>query len=444
MVFRKNDTSTIAIVIVCLLVAVLSNILLPSISFSFLKRTDSKLNPNRNTHSTGSVNLTKETHPSSYNSTKGSAALTFTSGLTLSQLFNKVSGSVVDINILGNIFNKHILVNGSPETLVFGAEGSGFIYDQDGRIVTNYHVIAGGQIIYVRFIDGNAYSATVVGQDPYSDLAVLQVDPSALYREQIKPLHIGNSSFIQVGQPVVAIGSPAGLTGSVTQGIISQKNRVQLDISGRFWLGDMIQTDAAVTHGSSGGPLLDLMGNVVGVTEREIPSTTASSSSSASQLRLGEPGFNLAISSNTVQRIIPKLISDGSYKHAWLGVHVVDVIPIIAEQIGLAEAKGVIISSVTSGSPADKAGIKMVGNNSYYIIIGVDKRVIKDKSDLINYIESKVPGDNVILKVVRNNQIVHDITVSLGARPTLDQNLVGELATSERITSNNNILPQIN
>jgi serine protease Do len=208
----------------------------------------------------------------------------------------------------------------------------------------------------------------------------------------------------------------------------------------------MIQTDAAVTHGSSGGPLLDLNGNVIGVTEREIPSTTPSLSSSASQLRLGEPGFNLAISSDTVQRIIPKIISNGSYKHAWLGVHVVDVIPIIAEQMGLAEAKGVIISSVTPGSPADQAGIKVAGNNSSYIIIGVDKTVIKDKSDLINYIESKEPGDNVLLKVVRNDQIIHDISVRLGARPALDQNLVGQLATSERITgkNNNNILPQIN
>jgi S1-C subfamily serine protease len=425
MVFRKYNIPTAAIVIVCLLPAILSNLLLPSISFGFLKETDY--------HSITGSSI-NETQLSSYNLTKGSAALTSTSSLTISQVFNKVSGSVVDITILGNIVNKHILVNGSPETSVFGAEGSGFIYDEDGRIVTNYHVVAGGQIVYVRFIDGNAYSATIVGKDPYSDLAVLQVDPSALYREQIKPLHIGNSSLIQVGQPVIAIGSPAGLTGSVTEGIISQKNRVQLDISGRFWLGDMIQTDAAVTHGSSGGPLLDLNGNVIGVTEREIPSTKSSSSP---QLRLGEPGFNLAISSNTVQRTIPKLISNGSYKHAWLGVHVVDVIPIIAEQVGLAEAKGVIISSVTPGSPADLAGIKMAGNKSSYIIIGVDKRIIKDKSDLINYIESKAPGDDIRLRVLRNDQIVHDISLKLGSRPALDQSFVGELATSERITRNN-------
>ena len=193
------------------------------------------------------------------------------------QLFNQVKDSVVQINTKTNLFNPQVTIDGSPQLLEkLGGTGSGFIYDKDGDIVTNYHIInqVDNKSIYVTFLDGNSYPATVRGKDVHSDLAVLQIDASAISRgEPMQNLTLANSSAIQVGQPVIAIGSPAGLTGSMTWGIISQTSRVQQDPTSRFWVGDLLQTDAPTTHGSSGGPLLNLNGEVVGITESGVPGT---------------------------------------------------------------------------------------------------------------------------------------------------------------------------
>jgi S1-C subfamily serine protease len=328
-----------------------------------------------------------------------------------SELFNHVKNSVVEINVGGSIPNPHIIIGGKYMQQPFSAFGSGFIYDTDGHVVTNYHVISGANVISVRFLDGNSYSASILGEDVYSDLAVLQIDPSVFYGEQPipPPIPLANSSTVQVGERVVAIGNPLGLSGSMTQGIISQTNRATKDLTGRFWMSDLIQTDAAIDPGNSGGPLLDLNGKVLGVTEQEGLSTWGSNSIPAS-------GIGLAISSNTIQRVIPKLITHGIYKHAWLGIHIADVTPLIAETIGLKEAKGVLILDTLPGSPLNAEGIKFTSDNPN-IILGVDQNIVREKSDLISYINDKSPGDNVDLKVLESDGAIHDINIKLAERP---------------------------
>ena len=191
------------------------------------------------------------------------------SSAILSTLFSKVNGSVLEIITHGETSNPKISINGMPLGAAFESTGSGFIYDKRGNIVTNYHVIENAQQIYVKFSSGNSYPAKLIGQDIYSDLAVIQVRSSALFEERIIPLPLADSSSdYKVGDPVVAIGSPQGLNSSLSQGIISQVNRVNLDlITNTFFTGDLIQTDADINPGNSGGPLLNLNGEVIGVND---------------------------------------------------------------------------------------------------------------------------------------------------------------------------------
>jgi len=349
-------------------------------------------------------------------------------------LFNAVKDSVVRITVKGKIPNPQLLVNGTPVGIPFDSAGSGFIYDQDGHIVTNYHVVADANVISVRFLDGNIYPAKLVGVDKYSDLAVLQLEASAIFGEQPKPLPLANSSAIQVGEPVAAIGSPAGLTGSMTEGIVSQVNRIQLDpVTNRFFVGGLIQTDASITHGSSGGPLLNMKGEVVGVTERVFPDTTSGSS-------LGYiPGISYAISAGTLQNVIPQLIQYHHYRYPWLGIHVVDVTPDIAQHLSLGESKGVEVVSVTPGSPADLAGMKGIGTNyTASVILRINDTLVKQRSDLINYVQNKIVGQTVILGVLESDGLVHGINLRLGERPQGNSlNSGGYTGTLASMTSNN-------
>jgi S1-C subfamily serine protease len=173
----------------------------------------------------------------------------------ISDLFTKVKDSVIEIVTVGNVINPKITIDGAPLVYGGGGSGSGFVYDINGNIVTNYHVTQGADVIYVRFSSSNSYPATIIGEDPYSDLAVIQVDSSALFRENLKPLRIENSTDIQVGQQVFAVGNPRGLILSVSEGIISQIDRIDLNIiTGRYWTGGLIQTYAAINPGNLGGP----------------------------------------------------------------------------------------------------------------------------------------------------------------------------------------------
>ncbi|MGC1134344.1 MAG: trypsin-like peptidase domain-containing protein [Nitrososphaeraceae archaeon] len=327
-----------------------------------------------------------------------------TTGAIISDLFNKVKDSVIEIITVGDIINPKITIDGAPLVYGGGGSGSGFVFDINGNIVTNYHVTQGADVIYVKFSSGNSYPATIIGEDPYSDLAVIQVDSSALFRENLKPLQIENSSEMHVGQQVFAVGSPRGLTLSVSEGIISQINRIDLNIiTGRFWTGGLIQTDAAINPGNSGGPLLNLQGDVVGVNEYGLVDIATGAS---------EQGLNFAIGPATIQRVIPELISQGTYEHSWLGIEIADVTPLFADSVGLSDARGVFIKNVASEGPAEKAGI-----TPFSIIFSVDGNVVRDKSELIDYVENnKLPGDDISLNIITSDGNRSDITSVLEQR----------------------------
>jgi S1-C subfamily serine protease len=305
--------------------------------------------------------------------------------MALPQIYNQTMFSVVLIMV---------------ETSQGSAQGSGFVYDDEGRIITNNHVVEGASSIEITFIDGSIYSATIVGTDPYSDLAVIDVNvaPSLLH-----PLVLGNSSDLVVGETVIAIGNPYGLSNSMSAGIVSQLGR-ELSATGGYIIVDVIQTDAAINPGNSGGPMLNLRGEVVGMNTAILTTT-------------GEwQGIGFAIPSDTIKREVLSLIQSGSYSHPYLGITGRDMTPDIAGDVGLPNTtKGVQVVSVNSPGPS--AG-KLQSND---VIIGVDGYNVKTFYDLILYIErNKRPGDTVSLSVLRKSFLTWDlltVTITLGTRP---------------------------
>jgi S1-C subfamily serine protease len=289
--------------------------------------------------------------------------------------------------------------------------GSGFVYDTKGHIITNEHVIDGAETIQVNFLDGNVSSATVVGTDIYSDIAVIKVDSETT---TLRPVVLGSSSELTVGEPVAAMGNPFGLSDTLTVGIVSSLERT-LDATGGYVIIDMIQIDAAVNPGNSGGPLVNLKGQVVGV-------NTAIQSQTGTFI-----GIGFAIPSDTVKREIDDLIKTGSYKHPWLGITALEVNIVIADAISLKKPQGIIVIEVSSGSPAELAGL--IGINETIIVDGQDVPVGGDViievnsipvitlDDLVVYLERNThPGDSVVLGIIRDGQKL-DLTVTLGERP---------------------------
>lgn len=318
--------------------------------------------------------------------------------LTLTELFKYAEQSVVQISVQ----------KGGARGI-----GSGFIYDTVGHVVTNHHVVEGSSMVSVRFLDGTEYRARVVGVDPYTDLAVLKVDGVGM--DKLRPLPLGDSSRLQVGEQVAAIGNPFGLSGSMTAGIVSQLGRM-LETANGFNIPDVIQTDAAINPGNSGGPLLNMYGEVVGV-------NTAIAS------RTGEfAGIGFAIPSDTVKRIVPVLIEDGRYRHPWLGVSGRDVNAEIADILGLREARGFLVIDVVANSAAEKAGIKggsrtvvlsdgsriKVGGD---VIVAIDGNPVRKIEDILIYLQrSKSVGDQITLTVVRDGKVM-DVRATLLERP---------------------------
>lgn len=323
------------------------------------------------------------------------------------ELFEKVKNSVVRIDILAQDVNPRVTVNDEPILEApAGFIGSGFVYDKSGKIITNYHVVRGAQAILVKFLNGNGYKGTIVGVEPLVDLAVIQLDPSALYKEKLMPLSLADPSEIRVGTPVVAIGSPIGLTGSMTEGIISQVGRIQKALLfADTWVGDLIQTDAPITHGNSGGPLLNFEGKVVGVNDRGIPVAGMESQST-------EPNIGLAISAGTVKRVVDFLIANGTYTNPYLGAVISDIPAFFPEKVGLSEAKGAYILSVLPDGPAFTAKIEPKN-----VVIKADEKLILDKADLINYVQTKSPGDTLVLTIIDNSGIAKTFDVILGSMP---------------------------
>lgn len=287
--------------------------------------------------------------------------------------------------------------------------GSGFAFDSRGYLITNHHVIELARQIEITFYDKTVKKATIVGSDAYSDVAVLKLSQ---YTGPV--LTFGNSDKVQVGDNVIAIGSPFGLGGTVTSGIVSQKGRSLPGVGG-FSIPDVIQFDAAVNPGNSGGPLLNSQGEVIGITSARIESPR------------GAVGLGFAISSNLAKRVALSLLERGSYQHPYLGISATDVTPKIAEVMNLAVTKGVLITEVKSGSPAALAGLK-AGDRSIEIdgrkitiggdiIIAIDEVSVIGMSDLLGYLAlNKSPGQMVDLKIIRDGKEIK-VTLTLGIRP---------------------------
>jgi S1-C subfamily serine protease len=353
---------------------------------------------------------------SSPNVTTNSVQMTSIDSLTLTDLFEGTQQSVVQVSGIS-----------SEDNPFLGASlGSGFIYDNSGHVITNFHVIAGSNPddISITFIDGTVYRARVVGTDQYSDLAVLHVEDD-VPADNIIPLPLGNSSALRVGQEVVAIGNPFGLSGSMTEGIVSGLNRLIpvyqdpfSDVAApAFSIPDVIQTDAAINPGNSGGPLLNMQGEVVGINSA-IFSTTG-----------GFAGVGFAVPSNTIAKIAPILIERGTFQHPWLGVSGIDMTPEIAEAIGLGEPRGFLVIEAAPGGPADAAGVQ--GGNTPVqlagreivlggdVILAIDDRDVRKIDDVLGYLQQATQvGETVTLTVWRDGQIMN-IGMTLGARPSL-------------------------
>ena len=305
-------------------------------------------------------------------------------GTSLADIYNDVRASVV-------------LIQG--ETSNGGVQGSGFVYSFNGRtvVLTNYHVVQDTSGLSVTFHDGHGYSATVLGTDPYSDLAVISVSSDAPASE-FKPLTIVSSSTLGVGEPVIAIGNPYGLVGSLTTGVVSATGRsITEDTAGGYAIANIIQTSTPINPGNSGGPLLNAVGNVVGI-------TTAIVSDSQ--------GLGFAIPSDTILREVSALTTAGSYHgHSYLGVRGTDMDYATAKQTGANVTYGWQISTIVSGGPSD--GKLHVGD----IIVAMDGQRIRNNDDLASYLEEHtLPGDNITLTVVRGKSQL-DVTVILGTRP---------------------------
>jgi serine protease Do len=343
-----------------------------------------------------------------------SASISVSDALTLPQIFNKTENSVVQITSTSPISNSLVLRNGEQIPQNGVALGSGFVYDQDGHILTNYHVISDPNSVEVTFVDGDSYSAKIIGQDPYSDIAVLRITDDG-FQKQIPPLKAANSSALQVGEQVIAIGNPFGLSGTLTSGVISQMGRVlPNDITG-YSISNIIQTDAAINPGNSGGPLLNTKGEMVGVNTAIFSNTGLYS------------GVGFAIPSNMVQKVVSSLLKNGSYEHPYMGISGITVSPEISNATHLNDTKGILVVDITADSPADKAGIRggdvltavdgqdiRLGGD---VIVAVDNQSVRAMEDLLSYLEEqKAVGDNIELSVIRDGKTQH-IDMILAARP---------------------------
>ncbi len=338
--------------------------------------------------------------------------------LLLINLYERVNPSVV--NILVTVENG-LADNLQQDLFPTQGQGSGFVYDKAGHIVTNNHVIAEAAEVEVTFHDGSSATATVVGSDPDSDLAVVKVEVLA---ESLRPVAWGDSDQLHVGQRAVAIGNPFGLSGSLTTGIISALGR-SLPTENAFNIPDIIQTDAAINPGNSGGPLLNSQGEVIGVNTAIVPRLSD----------LGERSFlgvGFAIPSNLVKRVVSGLIENGKYEHPWIGFQGNTVIPEIAEAMKLPQASGALIRQVISGSPADKAGLRggtrdiilkdgrdvKIGGD---VILKIEDEDVKTFEDLISFLSRRgVVGETVTLTVLRNGK-EQTIELTLEARPAAEE-----------------------
>ena len=313
--------------------------------------------------------------------TVGSATPAASAGsTTVGQIYKRTAASVVEIT-----------VTSTGQATPFGdgqgtqqAQGSGFVYDTQGHVITNQHVVDGARTVSVRFANGKTYSAKVVGTDPSTDIAVIKVDAPA---SALRALTLADSSAVEVGDGVIAIGSPFGLEQTVTTGIVSALHR-QITAPNNFTIDNAIQTDAAINHGNSGGPLLDLNGKVIGVNS-QIESDSG-----------GNDGIGFAVPSDTVGKIADALISGGSVEHAYLGVATEDA------------TGGARLAEVRSGTPASRANLQ-----SGDVVTRFDGTAVASADELRRLVDAKSPGDTVEVTVRRDGKSI-TVDVTLGTRPS--------------------------
>ena len=319
--------------------------------------------------------------------TNASNVVSLQTSSVLTDLFNYIENSVVQITSQSNAttLRNNALVG---QTTAFG---SGFVYDNQGHIITNDHVIEGHKIVDVKFADGNTYKAKVIGMDSSTDLAVLQIADN-FSNERLIPLTFGNSSLLQVGQEVAAIGNPFGLQNLMTEGIISGLRVLLPNNQTGFLIPDVIVTDVPFNPGNSGGPLLNMRGEIIGI------NTAIARANQFSEL-------SYSIPSNIIKKIVPQLIAHGSYIHPWLGVTGVSLTPDLEHGTGLPmNYKGVVVTSIQPDSPAAKVNLQPITvKHMGDIIIAIDGHVVKRFEDIISYIEStKSVGNTIIVKLLRN------------------------------------------
>lgn len=342
--------------------------------------------------------------------------------LVLSNVYDRVSPSVVNIEVSYDV----------PGTaFVDLSRGSGFIYDMQGHIITNAHVVSGGRSIRVTFNDGYVAEAELVGLDTYSDLAVIRVDVPL---DRLNPLALADSDLVRVGQRAIAIGNPFGLNSSMTVGIVSGVGRtlrsaelIDINAVPGFQNPSIIQVDTPINPGNSGGPLLNSRGEVIGV------NTAIRTDNGVFQ------GVGFAVPSNTLRRVAPELIENGSVNYAWIGISVMPEedgfgVSGLAEPLSLPVRSGVLIRGVTVGSPADKAGL--LGGERFIevrdrqvctggdIIVAVDGRFVNRMDELVAYlVMHTAPGDTITLRIVRGED-TFEVPVLLEPRPTSGLNVV--------------------
>jgi S1-C subfamily serine protease len=339
--------------------------------------------------------------------------------LPLKTIFKQVENSVVQITskipTTTGIPNPSNQSSSNVSTL-----GSGFVYDKQGHIVTNGHVVGYSPIVDVTFLNGNRYTAMVVAKDIYSDIAVLQIFQNASHPQRqllssLKPLVLGNSSNIEVGDQVIAIGNPFGLSDTMTTGIVSGIGRsLPTSVGGGFSIPNIIQTDAPINPGNSGGPLLDTQGKMIGMNTAILSGTNVFS------------GIGFAIPSNTITKIVPVLIQKGYYPHPYLGLVFGTLTSDLAQDTGMpVNLKGAYVDSLMKNGPGDKARIHGSTIDQYSkkhlgdVIIAADGHNITTSDDLVSYIgQHKSVGDNITLTVYRNGHTI-DLKATLSARPSL-------------------------
>jgi len=326
-----------------------------------------------------------------------------------------------DVPGLPNPFNGPNGPNGSPfngpdgETPALRGEGSGFVWDENGHVVTNNHVVTGAEKVEVVFADGTSAPATVLGADPSSDLAVVKIDVPA---GKLAPVELGDSDAVRVGQMAVAIGNPFGLDNTMTAGIVSAVGRTIPNGMNGFSIPEVIQTDAPINPGNSGGPLLDRMGRVIGI-NTQIVSRSGSNS-----------GIGFAVPVNIAKQVVPTLIQSGRVDYAWLGIEGTTLTRTAAEAMDLpGDARGALVVRVIENGPAAKAGLRGGGQAASDatgadvpvggdVIVAIDGQPIDNMDDLISHVAAHTrPGERITVDVIRAGGDRATLTITLEARP---------------------------